>query len=485
MFTGRIFKQEHEKHHEQYNLNTKNEIDNLRKDFELFKETISELSRYNKGLTEKLSSSQMESNKLRSSRDENNERLNLSLVEMQKLRNSNQETNEIFQNEIKKLNTDLNLLIAGVEQLKSSYNEVNKNLNNSLIEIQTLTNKYQYTDEKLKNTQVEVEKLKISNQELAQKFESSVSEFENFRNNCEKDESVDENNLPLMVLESKFEILSVDQDIKIVEPEPESLIKIDINTGSSEKRFFESPLPSPSLKPENLTSTYQSETENHVDDTLTQPHYLRAKNTNFKRSQTVVIPSETEKLVMEEFERNVPNLISDGSWDGTELYEDDWGNEIAERFPLMRDLKYIGLIGCGFESLPLSDLRLLAVSLRYNMVLQLIDLGYKNIGDVGTKIIANALQDNHTLQVLYLYNNNIKNEGAIAIASMLNYNNSLQFIHLGNNNIEDIGIIALTSSLRSNENLQILDVENNKYGREGFEAITVARHENPNILIQN
>ncbi|KAJ1555217.1 hypothetical protein HK096_006720 [Nowakowskiella sp. JEL0078] len=492
MFSGHIFKHEHEKHDHSNNQNTKQDLEALKMEFTAFKETsfrkifteLNTLSKQNQELSKNFSDSQYEVKNLRSSSDEAKERLNLSLYEFQKLWNNFQEANEKVresQNEIKKLNAKLNILLLETEQLKSSHNEFTK-LENSLVQIQTLRNKLQDTDEKSQISKFEIEQLKFNNAELLQKLESSNLEIEQLKTIWrEKEKTFEDNNSRISALEAKIHMLSANQEIKIVETQIDDLDEVNINPQISEIRYFDSPLPSPSLLPETLTPP-----EDFFVKSQLQPHRLLSGiNANLKKSQTMIIPSEPEKLMMEEFERTISNLISDGSWDGEVLYEDDWGNEIAERFPLMHELKFIGLIGCGFVSLPLSDLKSLAVSLRYNTVLQLLDLGYKSIGDVGAKIIANALQDNNTLQVLYLYDNNIKNDGVIAIASMLHYNSSLKFIHLGNNDIEDVGILTLAGALHSNNTLQILVVENNKYRAEGFEAITNARHKNPNLLIQH
>ena len=102
-----------------------------------------------------------------------------------------------------------------------------------------------------------------------------------------------------------------------------------------------------------------------------------------------------------------------------------------------------------------------------------LDLGDSNIGDRGATALANALRYNTVLESLDLgYNNKIGDLGAASLAAALKVNTVLKTLILSENVIGDEGATALALALlNKNTALSELDLSSNKIGTAGAYAV--------------
>lgn len=102
-----------------------------------------------------------------------------------------------------------------------------------------------------------------------------------------------------------------------------------------------------------------------------------------------------------------------------------------------------------------------------------LDLGDSNIGDRGATALANALRYNTVLESLDLgYNNKIGDLGAASLAAALKVNTVLKTLILSENVIGDEGATALALALLNKKTaLSELDLSSNKIGTAGAYAV--------------
>lgn len=103
-----------------------------------------------------------------------------------------------------------------------------------------------------------------------------------------------------------------------------------------------------------------------------------------------------------------------------------------------------------------ADCQALAAIIRFNKMLQELDLEANQLGDICAKDLANALMVNNTLLQLDLHETQIGEVGAKHFANTLKVNNTLKELSLDNNQIGCIGAQHLLDALAVNNTLQRL-----------------------------
>ena len=109
--------------------------------------------------------------------------------------------------------------------------------------------------------------------------------------------------------------------------------------------------------------------------------------------------------------------------------------------------------------------------LKYNTSLTMLTLDGNEIGDDGAAALAECLKYNTSLNSLSLFENEIGGGGAAALGECLKYNTSLTTLELGGNEIDDAGAAALGECLKYNKSLTTLELNSNKIGDAGAAAL--------------
>ena len=127
---------------------------------------------------------------------------------------------------------------------------------------------------------------------------------------------------------------------------------------------------------------------------------------------------------------------------GNDVFIKGKGNTAFERASIPADCTSLDL---GDSNIGDRGATALADVLRYNTVLESLDLGYNNkIGDLGAASLAAALKLNTALKTLILSENLIGDEGATALAlALLNKNTALSELDLSSNKIGTAGAYAV------------------------------------------
>ncbi|KAG0196244.1 hypothetical protein BGX28_010383 [Mortierella sp. GBA30] len=125
------------------------------------------------------------------------------------------------------------------------------------------------------------------------------------------------------------------------------------------------------------------------------------------------------------------------------------------------------------STIVLDELYDLAMALKINSTLTILDLRKCSVGDKKTQALAEALKANTTLTNLNLGENSIE-YGAVALAEALKTNSTLTTLNLGWNSIGDNGAVALSEALKSNSALTTLNLEGNVTRDNGAVALSKA-----------
>ena len=113
----------------------------------------------------------------------------------------------------------------------------------------------------------------------------------------------------------------------------------------------------------------------------------------------------------------------------------------------------------------------LALALKGNTTLEVLDLGSNKISDEGATALAIAIKGNTTLHTLSLDKNQISDKGATALAYAMPGNRTLQRLYLHYNQISDEGATALAQAMKGNTTLRVLNLINNQISDEGVTAL--------------
>ena len=133
----------------------------------------------------------------------------------------------------------------------------------------------------------------------------------------------------------------------------------------------------------------------------------------------------------------------------------------------------VRLRGMGINDL---DAMRLAIGLRGNTSVTLIDLGYCNLTAAGAQSLFEALRKNKTLKFLFLDGNKIGKKGARAAAeAILDGKLALTVLDLNGNNIGAGGAKLIARALSSSKTtLEALDLGGNRIRDEGAEEVSKA-----------
>jgi hypothetical protein len=95
-------------------------------------------------------------------------------------------------------------------------------------------------------------------------------------------------------------------------------------------------------------------------------------------------------------------------------------------------------------------------------------LRYNNIDDAGARELAVALRQNNTLEILDLMSNDIGSIGASALADALVANDALKDLNLQYNSIGDDGVTSIAEMLTRNESIEMIRIGG--FGAKGLQA---------------
>ena len=107
-------------------------------------------------------------------------------------------------------------------------------------------------------------------------------------------------------------------------------------------------------------------------------------------------------------------------------------------------------------------LQVIALALRYNVCLKVLDLSYYCAYCDEIEILAWSLRYNHALEKLDLSYNNIGGGGLEVLAKALECNKGLTFLDLRHNDIKPVSIDSLRKALRRNSTLKKIDLSCNR-----------------------
>jgi Ran GTPase-activating protein (RanGAP) involved in mRNA processing and transport len=111
----------------------------------------------------------------------------------------------------------------------------------------------------------------------------------------------------------------------------------------------------------------------------------------------------------------------------------------------------------------------IAMGLRTNTTLLVLNLSGTKVQNRGAIVLADAMQYNRSLKSLNLRANLIGDVGACALAEAIDrYNRSLTRLYLSNNKIREVGIDAFAKAIKRNSALEIFEIGTyqNTYGNE-------------------
>lgn len=124
----------------------------------------------------------------------------------------------------------------------------------------------------------------------------------------------------------------------------------------------------------------------------------------------------------------------------------------------------------------------MAKMLKVNVRLREIHLGHYDMRDFGAERLKENLFDNLNLTHLDLRSNNIARDGGKQLAILLKRNTPLEMLNLAYNRIEDDGAVALAEALASyNTNLTSLVICGNNIASEGLCAVARAMKTNGSL----
>jgi hypothetical protein len=121
----------------------------------------------------------------------------------------------------------------------------------------------------------------------------------------------------------------------------------------------------------------------------------------------------------------------------------------------------------------------LAVALRQNNALDLLDLDSNDIGSDGASALADALAANDALKDLNLRYNPIGDDGATSIAEMLTRNESIEKVCIGV--FGEKGLKAFATCLSSMNGLKTLEVTSSGYTSEIGNSFVLALEQNTTL----
>ena len=146
------------------------------------------------------------------------------------------------------------------------------------------------------------------------------------------------------------------------------------------------------------------------------------------------------------------SVYGDDVTDFVELLQGDY-SQFVDMDDALHDFEFRELGDDGVEDL--------VEFVRYDSILDKLDLSGNSISDKGAELLGDALHDNSTVKFLYLSKNNNGDTGAEALAQALHSNTKLEKLFLDHNNIHDHGVKALAQALCHNYSLKTLHLGEN------------------------
>ena len=113
----------------------------------------------------------------------------------------------------------------------------------------------------------------------------------------------------------------------------------------------------------------------------------------------------------------------------------------------------------------------LAILLKCNKSIMIIDISKNRLGFLGMQLIAESIKENQSLSQIKIEGNNLEEAGCIFTAKALEVNKSLSMLDLGGNNVQSTGVIYLAAMLENYHKVQYLNLSNNTINDSGIEAL--------------
>jgi Ran GTPase-activating protein (RanGAP) involved in mRNA processing and transport len=149
----------------------------------------------------------------------------------------------------------------------------------------------------------------------------------------------------------------------------------------------------------------------------------------------------------------------------------------------LKDNHTLKVLDLSYNTISAAGAKDIAMTLKDNHSLTVLDLSHNLISDAGTKDIAMVLTDNDTLTELNLGHNQVSAAGAEDIAVALIENRTLKVLNLANNQISDAGAKDIARALKDNHCLTLLDLGDNQIIAAGAKDIAIVLKDNNTLLL--
>ena len=149
-------------------------------------------------------------------------------------------------------------------------------------------------------------------------------------------------------------------------------------------------------------------------------------------------------------------------------------NDLCVGISLSRTLKflYAKKNGLGFMSA-----KMLENILRYNNVLELLDISDNLYRDESIQPIFNGLKYSNCLKILFCNQLDLTNKVLITINSIMQYNKSLKILSLKHNSFNKRGLCLIENIIHSKNNLEYLNLNCNNFYSKDFEKVEFISYE--------